>query len=265
MTDIPFLGDKHGRSGQDTIQQEAQTSASSVIKILVKRATPAETAPRTDSRDLLRYWNATRKDLDLPRRADIDPRGIAGMLSRTFILEQIAPGLARFRVAGTQLAELLGMDVRGMPLSAMVLPDARDELAHNLQKVFEMPGILRATLVSPGAFRRPELEAELLILPLRDERGDVTRAIGCLVSHGAVGKTPRRFSFRHMRVDPVSVVRTTQDPISSIKPSAQARATRTHSAPARPGQTGSVTALKGPRLAPLKPGQPTYLRLVLPD
>ncbi|MEL7280048.1 MAG: PAS domain-containing protein [Pseudomonadota bacterium] len=256
MTDIPFFRDEIRRTGPNAVDDPSQDSATSVVNPIRNVGSRTQSRPQSDSRDLLRYWNETRQNLDLPRRSDIDPRGIAGMLSRTFILEQIAPGLARFRVAGTQLADLLGMDVRGMPLSAMVLPEARDELAQKLEQVFEMPGILRAALVSPGGFRRPELEAELLILPLRDEHGEVSRAIGCLVANGTIGKAPRRFSFRHIRVDPVSVVKATHAEMAAPASTKEAK-------PSERPSTG--TALRRPRLAPPKPGQPSYLRLVLPD
>lgn len=216
----------------------------------------------TDSRDLLTYWNATRRDLDVPRRSDIDPRGIAGMLSRTFVLEQIAPGLARFRVAGTHLGDLLGMDVRGMPISAMLRPGSRERLALALRDVFDMPGILRASLVSPGELRRPELLGELLILPLRDERGDVTRAIGCLVSRGQIGRAPRRFDVRHIRVDPVSVVKAAA-PLSETGSNIA-----TDAAPEfGKSDDGAITARApdAPKFAPLRPGQPSYLRVVVTE
>jgi hypothetical protein len=31
-------------------------------------------------------------------------------------------------------------------------------------------------------------------LPLRDDMGDITRAVGCLVTEGHIGRTPRRFT-----------------------------------------------------------------------
>ncbi|MEO0372706.1 MAG: PAS domain-containing protein [Pseudomonadota bacterium] len=243
MSDTPFY------SSNDT-------APGGLIRRLRSKATPSG----VDSRNLLSYWNATRSGMDVPFRSEIDPRGIAGMLSRTFIIEQIAPGIGRFRVAGTHLGDLLGMDVRGMPMSAMLHPSARDDLSDGLRNLFEMPGILRAALVSPGEFRRPELEAELLILPLRDDRGEVTRAIGCLIANGQVGKTPRRFNIRHMRVDPVSVVRPAED-IERLAPAVIADQINT-------GIRQSVQqgfAEDGPRFAPPKPGQPSYLRLVVSD
>ena len=68
------------------------------------------------------YWEGLRKGSDLPRRDEIDPRGIVGALENTFLLERVAPGVARFRLAGMQLHDLMGMDVRGMPLTALIGP-----------------------------------------------------------------------------------------------------------------------------------------------
>lgn len=240
---------------------------------LIRRLRPDTTSSGADSRNLLRYWNATRTGADIPLRSEIDPRGIAGMLSKTFIIEQIAPGLGRFRVAGTHLADLLGMDVRGMPISAMMRPGSRDELSEGLRKIFDMPGILRAALSAPGEFRRPELEAELLILPLRDDRGEVTRAIGCLIARGQIGKTPRRFDIRHLRVDPVSVVKPADgvsvnldkgDDVDDVIPARIARLA--HEKAHQPANAAPGFAEdSAPRYAPLKPGQPSYLRLVVKD
>jgi hypothetical protein len=40
------------------------------------------------------YWNALRGDKLLPKRSEIDPRGIERALENAFILERIAPGCA---------------------------------------------------------------------------------------------------------------------------------------------------------------------------
>ena len=54
----------------------------------------------------------------MPLRSEIDPRGLKGALEYCFVLERIAPGLARLRVAGSHLGDLMGMEVRGMPITA---------------------------------------------------------------------------------------------------------------------------------------------------
>lgn len=82
------------------------------------------------------YWQALRPaDGALPRRADFDPRGIADLLDCTLLLERIAPGQVRIRLAGMALCDLMGMDLRGMPLSALMLPEARPALSAHLDQV----------------------------------------------------------------------------------------------------------------------------------
>ena len=140
------------------------------------------------------YWEGLRHGGDLPRRDDLDPRGIAGALEHTFLLERVAPGIARFRLAGMQLHDLMGMDVRAMPLSSLIEPAARNRLAEALESVFAGPGTLEVWLEGERGIGRPALEARLLILPLISARGEVGLAIGCLALHGALGRAPRRFA-----------------------------------------------------------------------
>ncbi len=139
------------------------------------------------------YWNSLRKGRLMPARADVDPRGIAQSLEYTFVLERVAKGLARFRLAGMHLNDLMGMEVRGMPLTAMILPKFRPIVGDALEAVFDEPAIARMTLRSAASIGRPALEAQLLLMPLRSDLGDVSRILGCLVSEGEMGRAPRRF------------------------------------------------------------------------
>lgn len=70
------------------------------------------------------YWEALRGTRMMPKRSEIDPRGIESALEYTFILERIAPGMARLRIAGSHLSDLMGMEVRGMPLTSFITPTA---------------------------------------------------------------------------------------------------------------------------------------------
>ncbi len=139
------------------------------------------------------YWEALRDGPTLPRRAQIDPRGIEGALEGAFILERIAPGIARFRLAGMALVELMGMEVRGMPLSALFDPVGRRALATGLEQVFSGPAVLDLRLVAERGIGRPELTGRMLILPLADDDGQIRLALGCLATAGEPGRTPRRF------------------------------------------------------------------------
>ncbi len=140
------------------------------------------------------YWEGLRHGTDLPRRDEVDPRGIARALENTFLLERVAPGIARFRIAGMQLHDLMGMDVRGMPLSALIEPQGRNRLAEALNGVFSGPGRLEVRLEAERGIGRPALEGRMVILPLTGAHGAVHLAMGCLAMHGAVGRTPRRFA-----------------------------------------------------------------------
>ncbi|MBC7478777.1 MAG: PAS domain-containing protein [Pseudorhodobacter sp.] len=171
------------------------------------------------------YWEGLRRSGELPVRDDIDPRGIAGALENTFLLERVAPGVARFRLAGMQLHDLMGMDVRGMPVTALIDPAGRARMTDQLETVFAGPGTLEVWLEAERGIGRPALEARMLLLPLTSLRGTVDLALGCLAIHGALGRTPRRFVIsgivgtkieRRINPDPRKVERDTperRDPV----------------------------------------------------
>ncbi|QFQ86739.1 PAS domain-containing protein [Paracoccus kondratievae] len=149
------------------------------------------------------YWEGLRQGRAIPDRADIDPHGIRRVLDYTFILERIAPGAARFRLAGRHLIDLMGMEVRGMPLCALFNTTSRGRLSDVLESVFRGPQITEITLQSPASYGRPALEGRMTLLPLRSDLGDVTRALGCLAAEGQIGANPRRFDLLADRQFPV--------------------------------------------------------------
>ena len=148
------------------------------------------------------YWEALRAGRDVPYRSEIDPRGIESALEHTFVLERIAPRIARFRLAGVHLCDLMGMEVRGMPVTAFFAPPARAEIESILGRVFDGPETAELTLAGDVAPGRPQLDARMLFLPMKSDLGDVSRALGCLVASGPVGRTPRRFEITAARVRP---------------------------------------------------------------
>lgn len=138
------------------------------------------------------YWNEVRAGRLVPSRCEIDPRGLEGVLSHAFILERIAGGLARFRIAGSHLSELAGLELRQMPISALFLPTAREPLAEALQAAFDEPAAIRMRIASPAGFGRHLLEGHMVLLPLRSDLGDIDRILGGIALAGRIGRTPRR-------------------------------------------------------------------------
>lgn len=153
------------------------------------------------------YWQRLRRRNGdaLPNRSDIDPRGIDSALTCAFLAERIAPGMARFRLAGMHLADLMGMDVRGMPVSAMFDLDARPRLAEVLHQVFTVPGIGELWLESPRSLGRPALTGRMVLLPVRGE-GEAPLAFGCLVTDGPIGRAPRRLTITRAVVETLDMV-----------------------------------------------------------
>ena len=149
------------------------------------------------------YWEALRKSDALPFRADLDPRGLKNCLHQTLIAEQVAPGLARLRLAGAVFTDVMGMEVRGMPVSALFDPMARPALETVISRVFA--GNVTATLLleAERGLGRPALTAQLLLLPMLGETAKVELMLGCLVLRGTAGRTPRRFQIQHAKYEAI--------------------------------------------------------------
>lgn len=151
-------------------------------------------------RDIRRYWQEVRGDRLMPMRSEIDPRRIDRALEFTFVLERLAPGVARFRLAGMHLNALMGMEIRGMPLTTLFLPDARREVSEALESVFDKPAMAVLSATGDRGIGKPPLDARMLLLPLVSDLGEVSRVLGCLASLGPIGRTPRRFAIQDVKL-----------------------------------------------------------------
>ncbi|MFC2967445.1 PAS domain-containing protein [Acidimangrovimonas pyrenivorans] len=140
------------------------------------------------------YWEALRAGRPAPLRAEVEPRGLEPARDRVFLAERIAPGTARLRRAGMALNEIMGMEVRGMPLSAFVAPPDRDAFAATIERVGAGPVRALLQLESLAGPGRPAIAAALALLPLVNDRDESPLLLGCLVCDGAIGLPPRRFS-----------------------------------------------------------------------
>lgn len=139
------------------------------------------------------YWEALRAGRAVPLRSEVDPRGIERALEFAFVLERVAPGVARFRLAGMHLTDLMGMEVRGMPVTSFFAPQARHKVADLIEAAFQGPEVVELLLTAESGIGKPGLTARMVILPLKSDLGDVSRALGCLYAEGEIGRTPRRF------------------------------------------------------------------------
>jgi len=140
------------------------------------------------------YWEGLRDGRLMPMRSEIDPRGMEGALENAILMEVVAPGIPRIRVSGMHMTDLLGMEVRGMPLTAFFEPSDRKRLQDVLKDVVETPNVAEVSLSSPGGVGRPPLNARLYLAPLGSDLDKRPRILGALQAQGSIGRTPRRFA-----------------------------------------------------------------------
>ncbi|WP_299417091.1 PAS domain-containing protein [uncultured Sulfitobacter sp.] len=207
------------------------------------------------------YWDALRAGREMPKRAEIDPRGIESALEYAFILERVAPGVARMRIAGSHLHDIMGMEARGMPLTAFFEQDARTRVAGLLEEVFQTPGTAEIMMHSTGSLGQPALDARMILLPLKSDLGDVSRILGCLVSVGELGAAPRRFDIRDTQLR-----RLGSAPEPSVAPPAPkaAQVFEEPKTPFTPAPTPPMPAVQDTTKPDAKK-RPPYLRLVKTD
>lgn len=167
------------------------------------------------------YWTALRIGDSIPRRADIDPAGLENLLQYAFVLERIAPGLARFRLAGQHLTRLAGLEVRGIPFTALFTPASRNTASATIETTFDGPAISELTLSSPAQFGCRAIEAHMILLPLKSDEGEVTRALGVLVSDRESGDAPVRFNIAGSAIRAVTGLHYGQTTPHEIQPEPQ--------------------------------------------
>jgi len=144
----------------------------------------------TPIRQVEAYWTALCQGTRLPRRSEIDPKAIFDALKHTFIIERIAPGIARIRVAGQALHRTTGLDLWGMPLTCLFTPAGRTALHSVCERLFDAPATLTLRLGVAGS---DTLAAHMVLLPLTDDSGQINRAIGVLVDTGTQNSTAVRY------------------------------------------------------------------------
>ena len=212
-------------------------------------------------REVRAYWDALRDDQHLPRREQINPCGMAGALHQVFMVERIAPGLARFRLAGMDVNDLMGMEVRGMPLSSLFDPGARARLADLVEKVFTKHSIVKLDLEADRGIGRPSLRARLLLLPLKGAAGETDLILGCLAFDGQIGRAPRRFVIARAIEETLDAPGPCLHPLSERAPN---QATKTAFAPRpAPISVAEMAEPAGPKyVAKKQVAERPYLRLV---
>lgn len=133
------------------------------------------------TRALFSYWNRLRQARAMPERCDIDPAAIRSVLADTFILEVDPFQTYPMRLAGARLNALFLRELKGtLFVDLWRLPGDAHEMAQLLRSVCD--DSLGAVVGLTGApAEGPEVELEMLVLPLRHYGRTHARLLGALV------------------------------------------------------------------------------------
>jgi hypothetical protein len=163
------------------------------------------------------YWDSLRDGPVVPSRDRIDPRGLADALEHVFLIERIAPGLARFRVSGMEVNALLGTELRGTPFALLFDATARDTLLTQLEAVFSGPAILVLQLTGPRGLGRTPMSGRMVLLPLMGRAGLCNLAIGAVQTDAVGPMRAQRFGIERALREPIATLRPVVDPSPAPK------------------------------------------------
>ena len=112
---------------------------------------------------LIQHWMSCCSMGALPTRAQLDPGAIRAQLSAISMIEILADGCARFRLAGSGLRQLFGCEMRGRTL---------EELDHETSEMWSLglARVLEEVRPIAGQIRREHDTHVWLRLPLRSEK-----------------------------------------------------------------------------------------------
>jgi hypothetical protein len=130
---------------------------------------------------LYAYWNDVRGERIAPRRFDVEPSQIGGVLSETFILDCSDGTSPGFRLAGTKICENFGREFRGDLFHDLFRAEDRAAVGRHLTDVREQGAVLVLHATAElDSFRRASFE--ILVMPLVHSGSSISRMLGAVVA-----------------------------------------------------------------------------------
>jgi len=137
-----------------------------------------------DSPEVLKffdYWRSKRTGRGLPSRADIDPIEIPWALPWIFLMDYEEPETFRYRLAGQELADVFGRNLKGCSLQDVLSAEALPSVTERWMPLVDSRAVIcMKGMVYEAKGRLPI--GERIMLPLADEPdGPVTGLLGMTI------------------------------------------------------------------------------------
>lgn len=139
------------------------------------------------------YWASLPRHGGAPQRSSVQAADLTDALPHIFLAQIVTTRVAKFRIVGHQIEDLMGMEMRGMPLTALFTGTAREEIQSAVTHVRRGARVLLSLEAETG-FGLPKLDAVLALMPLSDSSGTITHLMGVVEPSGTSGRRPRRFA-----------------------------------------------------------------------
>lgn len=124
------------------------------------------TLPQHSSlKSLYTYWDKKRGKNICPSRGDIDPIDIPSLLPHIFMIDVHYPLEFKFRLVGTNIVEMLGMDLTKKNVSDIDLGDYKEDALLHLKQIVET----QSSMVVNNTMdwnNKSKISYECLMLPL---------------------------------------------------------------------------------------------------
>ena len=146
----------------------------------------------TTSQFLFGYWNEIRSGRLAPKRFEIEPGRMGGILPDTFILERTEAKTFSFRLAGTRIGDRFKAELRHVGFLEIWAEADQAIVEQVLEEVTTRGGVGRIECVVEDDNANQAI-AEYVILPLIHTRNTIDRLVGAMSVTGTadwIGESP---------------------------------------------------------------------------
>lgn len=133
------------------------------------------------SRQLYAYWDKIRNGRMAPRRFEIEPAKIAGLLRETFIAECTGLLAFRFRLAGTRVCQQFGRELRGVDFLSLWSVHDRNAVASQVRNIINDGAVGHGVFLAKTDTGR-QAAFEYLLLPLIHTGPSINRILGAITA-----------------------------------------------------------------------------------
>lgn len=132
-----------------------------------------------------------------PTHSSLEPLKMEATLPFAFVLKRTGPGTSRFRVAGQKVHDMFYEDLAGRNFASLFGPDSAETAAELMEAAFTLPAVTSFAVIAKRSLGRRPVRGQVMLLPMRDPQGGISRVLGAFVTDGTTCPHPLRFEIDH--------------------------------------------------------------------